>query len=1821
MKPKIPAALRTRRTNLADLIRLSFLSTPILLSLAGNALAQALYWDTNGATAGFGTTGGTWDTTTPNWSTSLDGDVATTVWADGSIARFQTPGAYSITLDGTVATPQIRFAAGGVQSLTGGTINISPSSGFTLHSAAAGNPSGNEKTVSSAITGTGPVTLTLNGDLSPNGGASSTFVNLSSTTSDFTGDLTVTSGLLSWSNDAALGNVSNKIILNGGGILDPNLSRTTSRAIEIGASGGTIRTYGSATSTLAGVISGSGSINRTDAGLLVLTNPANTHSGTWNLQGGNLRVSGGGSLGTANINNATSLQFYNDATAATYSNGITGAGSIFFESAAGTTYNGTINTTGILWIGDVTNNAAVTFANGADITVRDLSLGETSGIAGNLTQQAGSSVTVSNDFRVGHWSNHTSVYNMAGGTLDILGTPVVGNTNFETPGVIILGVDGIGIFNQNGGTVTAAGLGLDTRSDTAGTDQYNLNGGTLILGSKGIGGFASSQFNLGGGTLQASSNFPSTKAWNVAADSVVEFDGYQITQSSSITGTSTLTLQDSFLDQTGRFLLNGAAQTISAPLAGSVPIEYTGTGSLTLSGASTYSGDLTVFGGTLNLTGSTAADVVLLNATTLSGEGSTSGDLEFANVSGTNTLSFDPTTPGALQIGGALTTDGTITLALTKALPVTSSPITVATYASVSGTGTFVLPDIASYRSASLNVGATALTLDLTTKELVWSSGTTWDTGTSSVWGDGSETPSSFFWGDHVLFDDTATSTAVTIGGGNIQPARITVNSGTNNFAITGSTGNAITGVSSLLKSGSSTLTLSGPNTFSGGTTISNGTIVFTGTNNNGLGTGAITLGDSNTGTSNVALLLTNAREINNPITIAADGTGTATLGFSGTGANYTAFTGPISINRDLTVRAGTTDRFHFGGNITGSGDVLVEGGQRVTMSGNNTYVGDLFITGAGTVFQTFSATSIPDTAIVDVGTGAALQLNVSDTIGALTGTGILRPIAAKPTLTLGTNNLSGTFAGTWTNAGGDHLNIVKNGTGTQTLSGTITSPGALTVNAGTVVLTTAASFDRTFAAGTALPNRAIQGAGTVRTETGADVTLRRSGDGFTGTLAVAGGTVTFGHPLAAGNAAGSITLQGGTLSFDNSGSYFTPLAGTVLTGGTLNTFVTTRDYGTMHNTAGDVVPGTTTHVYHGRIYLPAGQWSFAKRFDDAASITIGGITILNNAVWNETATGSFTANAAGWFDIDVRVQQGGGGVGPSAGWTKGIGIKQGAPTTNNADYVTFDDAAMSALGARVAYANDITLTRPLTVSAASIIDTSKMVGTPGSTTGDGNGANGDLTLAAALSGSGALTKTGAGSLILTAASNAYTGSLIIDGGLVRLNNNLRAVTDITVNPGGVLETNSVNVFVSGHGTTLADTQAITVNGGTWVMAAGHDARIGNVNLSNGATWTSNRGLAGYDALLANVVSGAATVRVSNTVGNTTPSVMNGTGGLHLQGVQNFNVADVTGTEDADLIVNMILAAQGTIGGPVGGVRKIGAGTMTLTAANTYNGGTSVEAGSYIVNNTTGSGTGTGNVTVESGATLGGTGSISGSVLIKAGATLAPGAPIESLATGPLTLETGATVNVEIDSSGTPAADVINVTGDAVLSGALGVTDIAGSPATLAPGTKLTLLTYTNTLSGEFTGRPEGSEFTLGTNTFVIRYQDANAVTLEVVASAGYDDWKTQITNGLTERNEDADSDGFTNLQEFLFGTNPTANTGSLTTAERSGGDLIIRWRERSEGASYQLLESATLENPWIPSAAPVTTDGAADGDYQPMKATITIGAGKNFFRVEGQED
>ena len=129
---------------------------------------------------------------------------------------------------------------------------------------------------------------------------------------------------------------------------------------------------------------------------------------------------------------------------------------------------------------------------------------------------------------------------------------------------------------------------------------------------------------------------------------------------------------------------------------------------------------------------------------------------------------------------------------------------------------------------------------------------------------------------------------------------------------------------------------------------------------------------------------------------------------------------------------------------------------------------------------------------------------------------------------------------------------------------------------------------------------------------------------------------------------------------------------------------------------------------------------------------------------------------------------------------------------------------------------------------------------------------------------------------------------------------------------------------------------------------------------------------------------------------------------------------------------------------------KAGSGVFTLANANTYTGGTTIANGRLNVNNTTGSGLGTGNVTVQNGGTLGGTGSMTGLVTVQSGGTLSPGLSPADLATGSLTVSSGGNYVVELNG---PAPD----TGydQTVVTGAVSVggANLQGSLATsVTPG-------------------------------------------------------------------------------------------------------------------------------------------------------------------------
>jgi autotransporter-associated beta strand protein len=127
---------------------------------------------------------------------------------------------------------------------------------------------------------------------------------------------------------------------------------------------------------------------------------------------------------------------------------------------------------------------------------------------------------------------------------------------------------------------------------------------------------------------------------------------------------------------------------------------------------------------------------------------------------------------------------------------------------------------------------------------------------------------------------------------------------------------------------------------------------------------------------------------------------------------------------------------------------------------------------------------------------------------------------------------------------------------------------------------------------------------------------------------------------------------------------------------------------------------------------------------------------------------------------------------------------------------------------------------------------------------------------------------------------------------------------------------------------------------------------------------------------------------------------------------------------------------SGVISGTGGNLVKDGGGTLKLTAANTYDSGTTVTLGRLLVSNTSGSGTGSGAVDVDAG-TLGGTGVIKPSgiagVTVDSGAVLSPGESIGTLTldgfdtTGTmLTLATGATIFAELNLGQSDKVALIN---------------------------------------------------------------------------------------------------------------------------------------------------------------------------------------------------
>src|SRR6185503_12869019 len=99
-----------------------------------------------------------------------------------------------------------------------------------------------------------------------------------------------------------------------------------------------------------------------------------------------------------------------------------------------------------------------------------------------------------------------------------------------------------------------------------------------------------------------------------------------------------------------------------------------------------------------------------------------------------------------------------------------------------------------------------------------------WDINTTANWLDTNNTPSSFSDYSPVTFNDLGSNNVAVALTGALRPASLNVNA-TKNYSF-GGTG-ALVGTNSLLKSGAGQLTISASNAFSGGSTLSNGTIIL----------------------------------------------------------------------------------------------------------------------------------------------------------------------------------------------------------------------------------------------------------------------------------------------------------------------------------------------------------------------------------------------------------------------------------------------------------------------------------------------------------------------------------------------------------------------------------------------------------------------------------------------------------------------------------------------------------------------------------------------------------------------------------------------------------------------------------------------------------------------------------------------------------------------------------------------------------------------------------------------------------------------------------
>jgi autotransporter-associated beta strand protein len=672
-----------------------------------------------------------------------------------------------------------------------------------------------------------------------------------------------------------------------------------------------------------------------------------------------------------------------------------------------------------------------------------------------------------------------------------------------------------------------------------------------------------------------------------------------------------------------------------------------------------------------------------------------------------------------------------------------------------------------------------------------------------------------------------------------------------------------------------------------------------------------------------------------------------------------------------------------FSGSLSGSGSLTKAGNGTLTLTAHNGYAGGTNVN-AGIlnidVQGNQGASALGVNKAVFVASGATLRLNQTDGLGYYGANPSSLTIAGAMTTAAGIHSSIGNF-GITLNGGTLTSEGAGDGQGNYILDGTVTTlanAASSVISANAIGLRNGSTSNQSVmfavADGAAATDLSVSsalnnGSGTNGlTKTGDGELLLTGNSSYSGTTTIIAGTLKIGNGGSSGSLYAPSVPWNGNLSFGGAGAIVND--GTLIydiAGGAVYVNRTISGLGTVSVTGNQSVhfaDGTTISTTGAQAYSATATGNRYHGFNlaDNASVALtsfGAISMTGMLGTANSNTGRLTINTtAGNSDVTLNTPVG----------VSGVDYGLAELTVNaGAGAITLGTHNGQAWGT----VNAISLTGGAVNATANLNSFSTLTVT--------NSVDG--TFSGVLSGSGAMTKAGDGTLVLTA-NNTFSGGTIINGGTLQIGNggggSLAGGSAVVIAAGGRL----VNATTNGNSLSLA---VLTLTGGELAATNTPAWNLGNYLLRGDVTvggsvlstisadvrvgFGEDRvftvadvdGGSGVDLLISGKIShydfnswgyatkaGAGTMKISgvNDIGRLTVNA--GLLILEEEGISGLRDGGLINNATTDFSVFFAKTASFVITGS-GSLSKSGIGTLTLTAHNSYTGGTNVNEGTLNI--------------------------------------------------------------------------------------------------------------------------------------------------------------------------------------------------------------------------------------------------------------------------------